>query len=82
MLICMKLGVSLPDQLVGFADEEAKRRGTTRSGLIAELLEAEKIRQQVSQYIDRHGWDITDSEEGWRQYQRRRMEQEYGDDAW
>ena len=78
----MKLGVSLPNQLVGFADKEAERRGTTRSGLIAELLEVERVRQQVRQYIDRHGWDITDSEESWRKYQRQRTEQEYGDDDW
>src|SRR4029079_18414138 len=37
----MKIGVSLPDHLLVFADEEAERRGITRSGLLARLLEAE-----------------------------------------
>lgn len=78
----MKLGISLPDDLVGFADDEAQRRGTSRSGLIAELLEAERLRRQVTAYIDRHGWDIADSTEDWRRYQRRRMSEEYADDEW
>ena len=55
----MKLGVSLPDDLVAFADEEARRRGTSRSAYLAELLEAERLREQVSRYIDRHGWVTT-----------------------
>lgn len=78
----MKLGISIPDDLVGFADAEAERRGTSRSGLIAELIEAERLRRQVSAYIDRHGWDIADSTEEWRRYQRRRMGEEYADDEW
>lgn len=78
----MKLGISLPEDLVGFADDEAERRGTSRSGLIAELLEAERLRRQVSAYIDRHGWDIADSTEDWRRYQRQRMSEEYADDEW
>ncbi|HVR44774.1 MAG TPA: hypothetical protein VMS56_15180 [Thermoanaerobaculia bacterium] len=78
----MKLGVSLEDDLVTFANEEASRRGTTRSGLIAELLRAEKIRRQVTDYIDRHGWDVTEDEGVWREYQSRRFEQEYGSDEW
>lgn len=78
----MKLGVSLPDDLVGFADAEAERRGTTRSGLIAELLEAERLRRQIGAYIDRHGWDIAESSEAWREYQKRRMSEEYSGDEW
>lgn len=78
----MKIGVSLPADLLAFADEEAKRRGTTRSGLLARLLEAEHIQAQVRQYIDRHGWDVADDEGNWRQYQQARMAEEYRDDDW
>jgi metal-responsive CopG/Arc/MetJ family transcriptional regulator len=78
----MKVGISLPDDLVAFADAEAKRRNTTRSGLLAQLLEAERIRGQVRRYIDEHGWDIAENEEAWRAHQRRRMAEEYGADEW
>ncbi len=78
----IKIGVSLPENLVEFADEEAQRRGTTRSALLAALLEAERIREQTRRYIDQHGWDVADDEEAWREYQRRRMEEEYRDDEW
>jgi hypothetical protein len=78
----MKLGVSLPAELVTFADEEAKRRRTSRSGLLAQLLEAERVREQVGRYIDRHGWDVAEDDEAWRRYQRRRMGEDYGDDEW
>jgi metal-responsive CopG/Arc/MetJ family transcriptional regulator len=78
----MKIGVSLPEDLIAFADETAKRRGTSRSVLLAELLQAERVRQQVQQYIDRHGWDVADDEAAWRAYQRRRMAAEYRDDDW
>lgn len=78
----MKIGVSLPADLLAFADEEAERRGTTRSGLLARLLEAEQIQAQVRRYIDKHGWDVADDEERWRQYQQTRMAEEYRDDAW
>lgn len=78
----MKIGVSLPESLLAFADEEARRRGTTRSGLLARLLEEESVRGQVRRYIDQHGWDVAEDEEGWRRYQRRRMVEEYGGDDW
>jgi hypothetical protein len=78
----MKVEVSLPASLLAFADEEAQRRGTTRSGLLARLLEAEQIQTQVRRYIDQHGWDIADNEEQWRQYQQTRMAEEYRDDDW
>jgi metal-responsive CopG/Arc/MetJ family transcriptional regulator len=78
----VKLGVSLPEDLVYFADEAARRRGTTRSAYLAELLAAERLREQVSSYIDRHGWDVAEDDEAWRTYQRQRMQQDYGDDAW
>jgi hypothetical protein len=64
----MKVGVSLPSDLLAFADEEAWRRGTTQSGLLARLLEAEKIQVQTRQYIDKHGWDVAGDEEHWRLY--------------
>jgi len=78
----MKLGVSLPDDLVAFADAEARRRGTTRSGFLVQLLESERLREQVGRYIDRHGWDVAEDEESWRRHQRRRMREEYADDEW
>jgi metal-responsive CopG/Arc/MetJ family transcriptional regulator len=81
-MLPMKIGVSLPDHLLAFADEEAQRRGTTRSGLLARLLEAEQIQTQVRRYIDKHGWDVADDEERWKQYQQARMAEEYRDDDW
>ncbi|MGQ0737368.1 MAG: hypothetical protein ACT4QD_27450 [Acidobacteriota bacterium] len=78
----MKVGVSLPEDLIAFADKEAKRQGTTRSGLLARLLEAERVREQARRYIDRHGWDVVDDEHAWRRYQRRRMADEYRHDDW
>ena len=78
----VKIGVSLPEELVTFADEEAKRRGLSRSGLLAQLLEAERIREQAGRYIDQHGWDVTEDEEKWRAHQKRRLAEEYADDTW
>jgi metal-responsive CopG/Arc/MetJ family transcriptional regulator len=78
----MKIGVSLPRELVAFADETAKRGRTSRSELLARLLEAERVRQQTQQYLDRHGWDVVDDEASWRSYQRRRMAREYRADEW
>lgn len=78
----MKIGVSLPANLLAFADEEAQRRGTSRSGLLARLLEAEQIQVQVRRYIDQHGWDVAGDEKHWRQYQQARMAEEYRDDDW
>ena len=43
----MKIGVSLPEDLVAFADQSARQRGTSRSELLAQLLEAERIRQRT-----------------------------------
>jgi metal-responsive CopG/Arc/MetJ family transcriptional regulator len=78
----MKIGVSLPKDLVAFADQAAKRRGTSRSELLARLLQAERVRQQTQEHLDRHGWDVVDDEAAWRRYQRRRMAQEYRADEW
>ena len=78
----MKIGVSLSDDLLSFAAEEAKRRGTTRSGLLAQLLVAEQVLEQARRYLDRHGWDVADDKERWRRYQRLRMAKEYRDDEW
>ena len=78
----MKIGVSLPPELVAFADKEATRRGQSRSGLLAELLEAERIREQTRKYLDRYGWDVAEDDEAWREYQKRRMADEYAEDDW
>jgi len=78
----MKVGVSLSEELIAFADEEARRRGTTRSGLLAQLLTAEQVREQTRRYLDEHGWDVAEDEDAWRRYQGRRMAEEYGDDEW
>jgi len=78
----MKIGVSLPEDLVTFADEVARRRGTSRSELLARLLAAERVRQRTHEYLDRHGWDVVDDEAAWRKYQRRRSAEDYGADKW
>ena len=78
----MKIGVSLPAELIAFADQEADRRGTSRSGLLAELLRAEQVREQTRAYLDRYGWDVAEDDQAWRDYQRRRMAEEYADDEW
>jgi metal-responsive CopG/Arc/MetJ family transcriptional regulator len=78
----VKIGVSLPDDLIAFADRAAKARKTSRSDLLAQLLEAERVRLQTRTYLDRHGWDVVDDEAAWRRHQRRRMAEEYRDDEW
>jgi metal-responsive CopG/Arc/MetJ family transcriptional regulator len=78
----MKIRVSLPANLLAFADEEARRRGTTRSGLLTRLLEAEQTQVQVRWYIDQYGWDVADDERRWRYYQQARMAEEYRADDW
>ena len=78
----MKIGVSLPDELIEFADAEAERRGTSRSGLLAELLEAARIQEQARRYLDRHGWDVAEDPGAWQLYQSERMAREYADDEW
>jgi len=80
--VLVKIGVSLPEDLVAFADEAARQQGTSRSELLARLLQAERVRQQTQEYLDRHGWDVADDEAAWRRYQRRRMAQEYRADEW
>ena len=81
-MVLMKIGVSLSKDLITFADEQAKRRGTSRSGLLADLLKAEQVREQIERYLDRHGWDVAEDEEAWREYQKQRMAKEYGDEEW
>jgi metal-responsive CopG/Arc/MetJ family transcriptional regulator len=78
----MKIGVSIPDELVAFADQEALRRRTSRSGILAQLLQAELISNQTRKYLDRYGWDVVDDEGTWREHQRQRAAEEYGDDEW
>ncbi len=78
----MKIIVSLPEELVGFADSEARRRGTTRSKLLAELLVEACVRGQAKRYLDEHGWKVTTDENAWQAYQRARMAHEYADDEW
>jgi hypothetical protein len=78
----MRVGVSLPKELVAFADEEAARRGTSRSGLFVLLLEAERVKERVRTYLNRYGWDIAEDEASWRTHQRKRMAEEYGDEKW
>ncbi len=78
----MKIGVSIPEELIAFADKEAKRRGLSRSGLLAQLLEGEKVREQTRRYIDQYGWDVAEGEKAWRSHQKRRMAEEYSDDQW
>jgi len=44
--------------------------------------EAGELCERVRRYLDRHGWDVAEDEESWREYQRRRMAEEYCDDEW
>lgn len=74
--------MSLPADLVAFADQAARSRGTSRSALLARLLQAERFRLQTLHYLDRHGWDVADDEKKWRKYQRQRMAVEYHADEW
>ncbi len=78
----MKIGVSLPEELIEFADTEAARRGTSRSGLLASLLEEARVREQTRRYLDRHGWDVAEEPAAWQEYQRERMAKEYAEDDW
>jgi metal-responsive CopG/Arc/MetJ family transcriptional regulator len=78
----MKVGVSLPKQLLSFADDLARREGLSRSALLARLLEEERVRRQTREYLDRHGWDVSDDEAAWRRYQRRRTASDYRHDEW
>ena len=78
----MQVGVILPEELLAFADQEARRRGITRSRLVAELLEAERVRQQLRSYLNRHGWDVVEDGASWRRHQARSMAAEYPDDLW
>lgn len=78
----VKIGVSLSADLIAFADEEARRRRTSRSGFLARLLKAEQVREKARRYIDSHGWDVTGDEDAWRKYQHGRMAEEYRDDEW
>lgn len=78
----VKIGVSLSEDLIAFADETARRRRTSRSEVLASLLQAERVRQQTQEYLDRHGWDVVEDETAWRRYQRRRMAEEYRADEW
>ena len=78
----MKIGISLPEELVAYADRAAKRRRTSRSGLLAELLRDEQVRERTRQYLDQHGWDIAEDEAAWQVYQRERVAREYADDEW
>jgi len=78
----MKIGVSIPDELVVFADQEAVRQQISRSGFLAQLLQAARIRRQTRKYLDQYGWDVVEDEAAWREYQQRRVAKEYGDDEW
>jgi metal-responsive CopG/Arc/MetJ family transcriptional regulator len=78
----MKIGVSLPEDLISFADETARRRGQSRSQFVAQLLAAERVRERTIRHLDKHGWDVVDDEAAWRRYQRRQMAEAYRDDKW
>ncbi|HLE68312.1 MAG TPA: hypothetical protein VJH87_01410 [Vicinamibacteria bacterium] len=47
-----------------------------------DAFEAGELCERVRRYLDRHGWDVAEDEESWREYQRRRMAEEYCDDEW
>jgi metal-responsive CopG/Arc/MetJ family transcriptional regulator len=78
----VKIGISLPDELITFADQAAARRGTSRSGLLAQLLAAEQVKEAALRYLDQYGWDIAEDDAAWQAYQRQRMAEEYAADDW
>ncbi len=44
--------------------------------------EVRAVLERVRQYLDRYGWDVAEDEESWREYQKRRMAEEYGEEEW
>lgn len=78
----MKIDVSIPEDLIAFADHEAERLGISRSSCLVKLLEVERARRGTRRYVEQHGWDVAEDEETWRSYQKQRMAQEYPDDEW
>lgn len=57
-----KIGVSIPEDLVAFADQTAQARGVSRSELLARLLESERVLVHTGRCLDRHGWDVVGDE--------------------
>jgi metal-responsive CopG/Arc/MetJ family transcriptional regulator len=51
-----KVTISLAEQLLEFADAKAKREGTTRSGLIAQLIT--ELRQREKDELAREGYQF------------------------
>jgi hypothetical protein len=47
-----------------------------------EVFEGREVLERVRECLDRYGWDVAEDEESWREYQRRRMAEEYGEDEW
>jgi hypothetical protein len=41
-----------------------------------------EVQERVRRYLDRYGWDIVEGEESWREYQKRRTAEAYGEDEW
>jgi hypothetical protein len=62
----VKIGVFLSDEPLALADSEATRRGTSRWGLLAELLDEARIRERIRRSIDEHGWDVAENDDAWR----------------
>jgi hypothetical protein len=44
--------------------------------------EVREVRERVRRYLDRYGRDIVEDEESWREYQKRGMAEEFGEDEW
>ncbi len=78
----MRIELSIPSELVAFADSESRRRGLTRSAYLGDLLRSKQVRMETRRYLDSHGWDVAGDESAWREHQRRSMHREYADDEW
>jgi len=78
----MRIAITLSDDLLAYADSEAERRGTTRSGLLSELLAEAKLQGERMAPISQHSWPSVEEEAAWRTYQRARMASEYAEDDW
>ena len=86
-----RVTVSLPADLLESLDAAAADAGLKRSQAIhraarlwLESRRADVVRERISRYYSEHPEERQAGEESeaWAEYQRRRMEREYGDDEW
>ncbi len=86
-----RLTISIPEELLRRLDEAAAEAGLKRSQALQaavlrwlESVRAAQVREQIGRYYAKHPEELEPDEENqaWREYQRSRMAQEYGEDEW